>query len=355
MAQYKLQSNSKRLVYIYVLLICLLNKEDFAWVFDLTDASYHMQSLVSSDNNNKNSTVVVELTTFAHREYRNVIVTTVGVVGGGGESINASSLALEFAMKHVNSTRYRDFSFDQPDDDCIVANTMLAEVAGADEMVAVCRAAFIPETLCGDESCDVALFVTSIASSTEKINGDLLQRARHTLTSAMNAGAQQLSLSHRAAWRALHEQYTIEFDGASLELAQTVNASKVYLLSALRDDYHYSVSPGGITTNSYNGHVFWDADLWMFQALINFVPNIASSIVQYRIDRLDVAMQYANNTGYAGARFAWETASTGFDVNPSNDSRMEDHVSGDVVLSLRDFERTVGSLPRGADDVIAQV
>lgn len=65
----------------------------------------------------------------------------------------------------------------------------------------------------------------------------------------------------------------------------------------------------------------------MLHGIVNFVPNIARSIIQYRIDRLDVAMQYANDTGYAGARFAWETAATGFDVNPSNDSRIEDHVT----------------------------
>jgi trehalose/maltose hydrolase-like predicted phosphorylase len=66
----------------------------------------------------------------------------------------------------------------------------------------------------------------------------------------------------------------------------------------------------------------------MFHAIAQSLPETALSILQYRLDRLDVAFAYANQTGWGGARFSWETASSGFDVNPSNDSRMEDHVSG---------------------------
>ena len=46
--------------------------------------------------------------------------------------------------------------------------------------------------------------------------------------------------------------------------------------------------------------------MWMFTALNDFVPNIAHSMLQYRVDRMDAARLYAKQTGWQGMRFPWE-------------------------------------------------
>lgn len=48
-----------------------------------------------------------------------------------------------------------------------------------------------------------------------------------------------------------------------------------FLLSSLRVDWPHSVSSGSLSTNINNGHVTWDAELWMFPRTLFFsVTNI---------------------------------------------------------------------------------
>ena len=48
-----------------------------------------------------------------------------------------------------------------------------------------------------------------------------------------------------------------------LHLAQAANASLYSLRSSIRSEVHHGLSPGGLTTNGYNGHTFWDQESWM--------------------------------------------------------------------------------------------
>jgi hypothetical protein len=57
------------------------------------------------------------------------------------------------------------------------------------------------------------------------------------------------------------------------------------LLSTVRADTRYSSSPGGLATNSYNGHTFWDVETWMWPLWLTFHPDIAKAVLQYRADR----------------------------------------------------------------------
>ena len=59
-------------------------------------------------------------------------------------------------------------------------------------------------------------------------------------------------------------------------LASEVNASEFYLWSSHRDGVDWSISPAGLSSNSYNGHIFWDAETWMYPALLAQHPDLAN-------------------------------------------------------------------------------
>ncbi len=48
------------------------------------------------------------------------------------------------------------------------------------------------------------------------------------------------------------------------------------LYSFLRADSGYSLSPMGLSELGYNGHVFRDADIWMFPGIIALHPEMAT-------------------------------------------------------------------------------
>ena len=73
----------------------------------------------------------------------------------------------------------------------------------------------------------------------------------------------------------------------------------------------YSPSPMGLSGLGYNGHVFWDTELWMYPALLVMHPEIAKSMIEYRYQRLEAAKtKCILAKDIKGAMFPWESAET---------------------------------------------
>jgi trehalose/maltose hydrolase-like predicted phosphorylase len=41
----------------------------------------------------------------------------------------------------------------------------------------------------------------------------------------------------------------------------------------------YGLSPMGLSGLGYNGHVFWDMDLWIYPAILALKPSLAKSLI----------------------------------------------------------------------------
>ena len=112
-----------------------------------------------------------------------------------------------------------------------------------------------------------------------------------TLTGAQAAAAaaaampwQQLLPQNARAWASLWRG-RIDVAGDPT-LATDVNASEFYLWSSTRADQEWSISPAGLSSNGYDGHIFWDAETWMFPSLLAQHPDLADAMEDYRFHRL---------------------------------------------------------------------
>jgi len=127
-------------------------------------------------------------------------------------------------------------------------------------------------------------------------------------------GISKLEELHEKAWDALWES-DIQIEG-DLESQRAVRSALYHLYSFARKGTAYSLSPMGLSGLGYNGHVFWDTELWMFPPLLVMQPDIAKSLLEYRFEKLDAAKQNAFEHGYNGAMFPWESAEDGSEVTP---------------------------------------
>lgn len=111
--------------------------------------------------------------------------------------------------------------------------------------------------------------------------------------------------------------------------------------------------PFGLTNDRYYGHVFWDADAWIFPSLALLSPEQASKISAYRIRTqkgasenydswLDAGRPIGGDESMPGSeympngtalKYAWESAQTGRETAPGN-SQFQEHIGGTVVRSL---------------------
>ena len=111
-----------------------------------------------------------------------------------------------------------------------------------------------------------------------------------------------LLAQHKMLWNKLWEgDIVIEGD---LQAQQDVRLALYHLYSFGRDDNDLSIAPMGLSVQKpYNGHIFWDAELWMFPPLLCFNQGIAKSLVNYRFNRLEAAKRNARKNGYKGVMF----------------------------------------------------
>ncbi len=145
---------------------------------------------------------------------------------------------------------------------------------------------------------------------------------------------------HKSQWDDLWQgDIIIEGD---LQSQQDVRLALYHLYAFGRGDSNLSIAPMGLSLQTpYNGHIFWDTELWMFPPLLIFNQDIARSLVNYRSDRLAAAKNRAINYGYQGAMFPWESDDTGEEATPpfALTGPFEHHITADIGIAFWNYYR----------------
>jgi trehalose/maltose hydrolase-like predicted phosphorylase len=155
--------------------------------------------------------------------------------------------------------------------------------------------------------------IVSSATSTEHYDDPLNEAERLTIFAKLE-GTERLVQRHEREWENLWKSdIIIEGD---IQAQKDVRFALYHLYSFARAGTAYSLSPMGLSGLGYNGHVFWDTELWMYPPLLVLQPWIAESLLEYRFERLEAARQNAFSHGYKGAMFPWESSDEGSEDTP---------------------------------------
>lgn len=128
-------------------------------------------------------------------------------------------------------------------------------------------------------------------------------------TEAAERGLSALEKENRAAWDEIWKA-VIEVDGDPA-MQQAIRASQFTMYASVNPTTPGSLGPSGLSSDGYAGTVFWDADTWMFPALLAQHPQLAKVLVDYRSNTLPAARRNASNNGYQGALYPWTSAIAG--------------------------------------------
>lgn len=150
-------------------------------------------------------------------------------------------------------------------------------------------------------------------------------------------GYDRLMARHLSEWDELWKSdILIEGDA---QAQQDIHSMIYHLYSFVREGSALSISPMGLSGLGYNGHIFWDADTWIFPALLMLKPQLAESMIEYRFNRLQAARQNAFEHGFRGAMYPWESADSGFEETPvwALAGTFEHHITGCVALAAWNY------------------
>jgi trehalose/maltose hydrolase-like predicted phosphorylase len=174
-------------------------------------------------------------------------------------------------------------------------------------------------------------------SITSAHHDDPLNEAERMSLFARLEGRDRLVQKHKKAWEELWKSdIVIEGDN---QAQQDVRSMLYHLYSFVREGNDLSISPMGLSGLGYNGHVFWDTELWMYPALLVMQPALAKSLAEYRFQRLPAARRNAFSHGYRGAMFPWESAGTGVEETPvwALSGPFEHHITACVGLAAWNY------------------
>lgn len=184
----------------------------------------------------------------------------------------------------------------------------------------------------------------SIAGSsiTSAHHDDPLNEAERATIFAKLEGRERLLQFHQRAWADLWKS-DIQIEGDA-QAQQDVRSMLYHLYSFVREGTALSPSPMGLSGLGYNGHVFWDTELWMYPAVLVMHPQLAKSMVEYRFQRLDAARKNAFSKGYKGAMFPWESAESGVEETPvwALSGPFEHHITADVAIAAWNYYAVTG-------------
>ena len=169
---------------------------------------------------------------------------------------------------------------------------------------------------------------------------------REAVCSTADIGFDRLLAEHRAQW---HRRWELARTDISddREVDTAVKFAEYHLLACANgDDDEAAIGARGLTGPSYNGHVFWDTEVFVVPALAAMAPRSARAALMYRWHRLDAAREQALRCGRSGARFPWESAGDGHDVTPRQATDLhgnavqiltgdlEEHIVADVAWAV---------------------
>jgi trehalose/maltose hydrolase-like predicted phosphorylase len=121
--------------------------------------------------------------------------------------------------------------------------------------------------------------------------------------------------AHAARWRQVWARADIAIAGRP-GAQQALRFLGYHLSIAADRDPRVSVGARTLSGSGYQGHVFWDVEMFMLPFYVHSAPDVARCLLQYRHHTLDGARRRAQALGQRGACYAWESTTTGDDVTP---------------------------------------
>ncbi len=178
---------------------------------------------------------------------------------------------------------------------------------------------------------------------------ELCDRAERTLDRAVREGFDQLVTDQREYLDDFWRRSDVEvegdpelMDGPKGELQQAIRWNLLQILQAVGRAEGAGVPAKGLTGQAYEGHYFWDTEIYVLPFLIYTAPRIAGNLLRFRHSMLEKARERAKELRQKGALFPWRT------INGEEASAYyaagtaQYHLNADIMYALKKYVDMTG-------------
>lgn len=193
-------------------------------------------------------------------------------------------------------------------------------------------------TFLADENQPVSLQHFMLISSPIKDEGPALTKLA---TLRDNLNYEQLYEGQLAHYQAFWQASDIELSGNPV-LQKGIRFNLFHLYQNAGRDGVTNFAAKGLTGEGYEGHYFWDTEMYMLPFFTYTQPQIAKSLLEYRCSILPQAKARANKLAQKGALFAWRTIN-GEEASayyPAGTAQL--HINADIAYGFQLYEKVTG-------------
>ena len=122
---------------------------------------------------------------------------------------------------------------------------------------------------------------------------------------------------HLEAWKKFWIKADVSFP-QHLSWQRSLRFNAYHLRIAAGENPRVSIGARTLSGSAYDGHFFWDTEIFILPFFQFHDPSVVRSCLEYRYRSLPQAQLRAQNMGCQGACFAWESTVTGKDVTPTH-------------------------------------
>jgi alpha,alpha-trehalose phosphorylase len=138
----------------------------------------------------------------------------------------------------------------------------------------------------------------SVSSMRDQVEG--------ALASARHSGWDELVRGQREYLDRFWESADVGLEGDE-QLQQAVRFALFHILQSSARGENRAIPAKGLTGPGYDGHVFWDTEMFVLPVLTYTAPEAAASALRWRHSILPLARERARQLRLAGATFPWRT------------------------------------------------
>ncbi|MBX3161846.1 MAG: glycoside hydrolase family 65 protein [Deltaproteobacteria bacterium] len=160
---------------------------------------------------------------------------------------------------------------------------------------------------------------------------------------AREAGWDGLLAEQRAYLDDFWSRADVEIEGDS-ELQQAMRFALFHVLSSSARAERRGIPSKGLTGTGYDGHSFWDMDMYVVALLTYTMPSVAADALRWRQSILPAAEARSQALGHEGAAYPWRTihGEEGSGYWPSGTAAF--HINADIANAVLRYVRVTGDV-----------
>ncbi len=172
---------------------------------------------------------------------------------------------------------------------------------------------------------------------------ELADRCTRTLQRAESDGVGQIVTDQREWLDEFWSAADIELQGDDTA-QQALRWNLFQLAQASARTQEQGIAAKGVTGGGYDGHYFWDTEVYVAPFLAYTTPEAARKVVRFRWRMLDAARKRAREMSQIGALYPWRTISGEEASAYYAAGTAQYHINAAVVLALRRYLEASGDI-----------